>query len=151
MSDPIVELNLGGAPPFYNDPNEMEKEIERYKEYIKGEFDEVDANDKEGNTYKKKIWIREPEPATITGLCLFLGFESRQSFYDYGKKPEFSYIINKARLFIEHRYECGLHAEKVVGSIFALKNMGWKDKQETEHSGTMGIVWNETKTYDNSE
>jgi hypothetical protein len=29
--------------------------------------------------------------------------------------------------------------------------MGWKDKQETEHSGEMGITWKEEKTYNGDE
>jgi hypothetical protein len=82
---------------------------------------------------------------TITGLALFLGFESRQSFYDYEEK--FSYIIKRARLHIEHAYECKLSEGQPTGAIFALKNMGWKDKSEHEHSGNMAIAWNEVKTY----
>lgn len=34
--------------------------------------------------------------------------------------------------------------------IFTMKNRfpnEWKDKHETEHSGNMGLTWNETKTY----
>ena len=68
---------------------------------------------------------------TITGLALALGFESRQSIYDYEKHGEFSYIIKKARLHVENRYENELLGDRPTGSIFALKNMGWSDKIET--------------------
>lgn len=74
-------------------------------------------------------------PATITGLAFYLGFESRQSFYDYEKKEDFSYIIRRARLMVECEYEKKLSGNSPTGSIFALKNMGWSDRQEIAHSG----------------
>jgi len=130
MSDAIVNLGLGGAPPLYSDPAEMAKEIDAYFEHVKGEFSMVDKFDKKGFPVQVKVWSREPEPITITGLCLYLGFESRQSFYDYEKRPGFSYIIKRARLRIENNYEKKLHSEYVPGPMFALKNMGWSDKCE---------------------
>lgn len=72
---------------------------------------------------------------TITGLAYHLGFESRQSFYAYEDRPEFSYTIKRARLFIENDYEKQLQIGNTTGAIFALKNFGWRDKIETEHSG----------------
>ena len=72
---------------------------------------------------------------TVTGLAYFLGFESRQSFYDYEEKEQFSYIIKRARLFIESSYELRLSGNSPTGAIFALKNMGWNDKQQVEHTG----------------
>lgn len=86
--------------------------------------------------------IELPVP-TITGLCLYLGFESRQSFYEYEQKPEFTYTIKKARLLIETEYEEMLQAGNTSGAIFALKNFGWSDKQEIDqnlnHSGGIEI------------
>lgn len=73
----------------------------------------------------------EKKAPTVTRMALALGFESRQSFYDYEEKPEFSYIIKTARLYVEAGYEDGLRENNCTGSIFALKNMGWKDKVET--------------------
>ena len=77
-------------------------------------------------------------PKTITGLSLALGFESRQSFYDYEKQSEFSYAVKRARQRIENVYESRLHENNPTGAIFALKNMGWRDKQEHELSGKGG-------------
>lgn len=71
---------------------------------------------------------------TITGLCLELGFCSRQSFYDYEKREGFSYTIKKARLHIERAYEAKLSGKEVGGAIFALKNLGWKDKTEIDQT-----------------
>lgn len=71
---------------------------------------------------------------TITGLALDLGFCSRQSFYDYEERSEFSYIVKKARAFVERAYEAKLSSKDVGGAIFALKNMGWKDKSEIDQT-----------------
>lgn len=97
-----------GKPPIMKSPEQMQKLVDEYFEQ--------NAN-----------W-------TITGLCLHCGFCSRQSFYDYEPKPEYSYIIKRARLMIEHGYEKALMSDKVTGPIFALKNMGWTDKQEIDHT-----------------
>ena len=71
---------------------------------------------------------------TISGLAYFLGFNSRSSFYEYENKVEFTDIIKKARLRIEMNYEENLIDKACTGSIFALKNMGWSDKTEIDHT-----------------
>lgn len=78
---------------------------------------------------------KKKKPLTITGLAYSLGFESRQSFYDYEERGEFSYAIKRLRLRIENSYEEMLSKPACTGAIFALKNMSWKDKTETELSG----------------
>jgi len=70
---------------------------------------------------------------TITGLAIHLGFESRQSLYDYEKRDGFSYIIKKARLYVENAYEYQLQFGNSTGAIFALKNMNWTDKVQSEN------------------
>ena len=87
--------------------------------------------------------IIEVPMITITGIAHFLGFESRQSFYEYEKKPEFTYIIKRARLFIERFYEEQLQVGNTVGAIFALKNMGWADNRGVEFSGDIGMSFSE--------
>lgn len=74
----------------------------------------------------------DKEPLTITGLALALGFCSRQSIYEYEKKEEYTYTIKRARLKVESSYEIALNGTTVAGPIFALKNLGWSDKQEIE-------------------
>lgn len=50
-----------------------------------------------------QYFSRSPRYPTIQDLCLFLGFSSRQSFYDYEKKSsDFSYVVNYARLQLVH-------------------------------------------------
>ena len=82
---------------------------------------------------------------------MFLGFCDRRSFYDYEQNEGFSYTVKKARLRIEAEYENALHYQSPTGAIFALKNFGWKDKQDIEHSGGMNITWHEEKTYEADE
>lgn len=137
--------NNGGRPPFYETPEDMQAGIAEYFEYIKGEMAEI-KSELTGQLETK--WVRYPEPATITGLILYLGFSHREALSDYEKKVEFSDIIKKGRTRVEHEYEKRLHGDKNTGAIFALKNMGWKDKIEQEINGNMGITWVEEKTYE---
>ncbi len=130
--------NLGGRPPLYDTPESLAKKVLEYFEYIKGEFHYEKASDDEGNPIDKKVYDREPEPVTITGLCLYLGFESRQSFYDQEKRDGFSYTIKRARMMVENYYEStAQYAKTPTFQIFALKNMGWSDKTEVDNNITV--------------
>lgn len=126
---------MAGRPLKYETPEQLEQGIEDYFNSIVGEM-------------HKGKWVRFPEPATVTGLALFLGFSDRQSLYDYEKREEFSCIIKRGRSRVECEYEKRLSGQNAAGSIFALKNMGWKDKTEVEQSGSLTINWNEQKTYE---
>ena len=135
--------NKVGRPPMFSDPEELQRKVEEYFVYIQGESDtryKVDSDD-EGNPNDEEeiYWIRKPEPPTITGLCLFLGFDSRQSFYDYGSIKEFSYTIKRARLMIESEYEKSAQFAKTPAfHIFALKNLGWSDRTEIDNTHHIG-------------
>lgn len=135
--------NTGGRPPIYETPELLQNSVDNYFEYIKGEFhiETSKITDKETgkkNIIKEMVWDRRPEPATVTGLSLFLGFSDRQSLYDYEKHKEFSGIIKNGRSRVEHEYEKNLHENNPAGSIFALKNMGWRDKIETGQTDNEG-------------
>ena len=131
-----------GRPNKYNNAEELQSKIDEYFEYIQGDFNTIEEKGE-----INKVYERFPENPAITALAAYLGFESRQSLYDYEKNKDFSYTIKRARLQIETFYEQNLLSKGVTGAIFALKNFGWKDKQEVEHSGDMGITWKEEKTY----
>lgn len=122
--------NKGGRPPKYETADELTDAVISYFEYIEGDLKEEIPYENiiTGQLEIRKVWEREPEPPTITGLALFLGFESRQSMYDYEKGDEFSYIIKRARTIIENGYELDLRGKFSTGAIFALKNMNWADK-----------------------
>ena len=113
-----------GRPPKYKTAKEIQKVIDRY---FKECPDTIKMPTKEGVVIELPV-------LTITGLVYYLGFESRTAFYDYEKKEEFKYTIKRARLFIEMEYEKQLRSGNVTGAIFALKNFGWKDKQEIEQT-----------------
>lgn len=102
-----------GRPPLWNDPKAFDKAVDLYFN------DELKS------------------PHTWTGLARNLGFESRQSLEDYKKRDGFSYPIKKALLRIEELYEQSLFGRNPTGSIFALKNFGWRDKQEMEVTATI--------------
>lgn len=128
--------NNGGRPALYETTEALIERIDSYFEYIKGEktTEVTEGGDMEAYT-------RNPEPATVTGLVLYLGFSSRSSMVDYEKRNnEFSHIIRKARLRVEHEYEKALHYDKPTGAIFALKNMGWADRTEIDHTTKGGPI-----------
>ena len=101
----IFVIMKRGRPLKYKDSEELESAIEKY-------------------------FLTDPDKPTVTGLAHFLGFESRQSLYDYEERPNFSYTIKRAVLFIEAKHESMLYTNSPTGSIFWLKNRGWKDKGE---------------------
>lgn len=115
---------MAGRPPIFDTSEQMQEAADKY-------FTECE---------EKGI-----RPG-IAKLCYRLGFDSRQSFYDYEKVDEFSYTIKRLRLWIESGYEEALSCNAPTGAIFALKNMGWKDKSEVENSGSLTINWNEILT-----
>lgn len=111
-----------GRPPKWDNPEAFSKAVDEY-------FD------------------TDPEP-TWTGLALFLDFESRQSLWEYGKKDGFSLPIKKALLRIEQEYEKGLRSKNPTGSIFALKNFNWKDRQEIDQTVKGTFSWEKPKYID---
>lgn len=79
-------------------------------------------------------YFKFAEIPTCCGLAFYLGFADRQSLYDYREKPEFTCIIKRAMLQVEQSYEERLAENGCTGAIFALKNMGWRDKHEVDHT-----------------
>lgn len=135
--------SVAGRPRTYETEDALVEAIDSYFEWIKGERGAQVGPDGVAE------FIRQPENSTITRLAFHIGFVSRQSIYDYEKSGEFSYIIKKARLWIEADYEQRLSTTNPTGAIFALKNMGWRDKVESGFTDTDGkdITWNETRKY----
>jgi hypothetical protein len=119
-----------GRPPLFETVEDLQKMIDSYFQ--------------DGVTVKKVVigkapnnYVLEVEVPTISGLAHYIGFESRQSFYDYELKQEFAYTIKKTRLFIEQHYEEMLQVGNTTGAIFALKNFGWTDRQEIDQKTTL--------------
>ena len=72
---------------------------------------------------------------TQSGLCLHINL-GKDSLIRYGKMEGYDEVIMMAKLRIENAYETALREKGGAGNIFALKNFGWIDKQEHEHSGS---------------
>lgn len=121
----------GGRPPVFETDEDLQAAIHEY--FDKGVKIKPVVVGKPPNNFVQNI----PVP-TITGLCYYIGFDSRQSFYDYEQRPQFSYTVKRARLFIEQEYEEQLQIGNNIGAIFALKNFGWRDKTEQEVYGKDG-------------
>jgi len=106
-------------------------------------WDDAEAFSKAVDDYFNKT-----EVPTWSGLALYLGFESRSSLQNYKERPEFLHPIKRALLRMEDLYEFRLNqARNPTGAIFALKNFGWKDKQEVEQSGGLTIKFEEPTDY----
>ena len=112
----------GGRPKYFDTVEELEGSILDY------------FNNPPTKAVMTKEGLIDVPCLTITGLAYHLGFESRQSFYDYENMPQYSYTIKRARLFIESEYEKLLQVGNTTGAIFALKNFGWKDQSAIDHT-----------------
>jgi hypothetical protein len=83
-----TKKNKVGRPPKFKTAEELQAAIDDYFE--------------NGITVKEVInHIVKVKISTITDLALYIGFDSRQSFYDYEKNGEFKDIIKLARKRIE--------------------------------------------------
>lgn len=112
-----------GRPRKFKSPEELKESIEEYL-----------------NETPRDEW-------TITGLALALD-TSRKVLLDYENMEEndlysdieeddrafFSNTIKKAKELIENSYEIDLKKSGRTGTIFALKNFGWKDSQQIDHT-----------------
>jgi len=111
------DKNKGGRPRKISSPEEMDEKVDKY--------------------LKERLIDRKP--ITLTGIILELGLSSRESLDAYNEYEGFSDSVKRIKLIVENAYEINLHGTTSTGSIFALKNMGWKDKQELEHSGNIQV------------
>lgn len=116
-----------GRPLKYKTEKELQEAIDAY--FAKCQDELVYNEDGEVATDKFGQPILIPHPPTVAGLAAALGFEDRQSIYDYKERPAFSCTIKKAIMRIEDYAEQHLYIGKATGAIFWLKNHGWKDKQ----------------------
>ena len=99
------------------DLDELEKQIEEY-------FDICDAKEKH---------------YTITGLCLHIDIERKTLMnwregiiktVDAEIQKKIGKLLRRASTRVEESYEQYLVKQACTGSIFALKQFGWVDKQE---------------------
>jgi hypothetical protein len=114
-----------GKPPK-NDPND----VAAIEEKIAAFFDEL--TDEDGGY---------SSPPTFSGLAYALGYTERRTLWDHVVSGEpISTPIKRAMLKIESFAEKQCYGKNPAGPIFILKNRGWTDKQEIEHSGSVTII-----------
>jgi len=77
--------------------------------------------------------VTDKEEVTITGLAIHLD-TSRETLMDYEEKDGFSDAVKKAKDRVQLEYELDLRRKGRSGDIFALKNFGWTDRQELDHT-----------------
>lgn len=118
MKEKKKKRDRPGQPPKFETVADLEKCIDDYKEYL----------------------YENNKPPTIAGLAYFTGID-RVTIYNYKKKDEFFNTIKAFRDWIIMNYEeYSITNTSVAGVIFLLKNYGYSDKQEIEHSGGMTQV-----------
>lgn len=111
--------NPVGRPPKFTCPDTFDRLVESY-------------------------FIQENKPWTVTGVALWLDI-NKDTLVEYGKKPQYSATVKRARERIEQQLEQMLLTQgtNTVGIIFNLKNnFGWKDKQEVDISSEKGFKVN---------
>ena len=147
-----------GRPLKFDNVENLQKQINKYfKSITRFKWVDVEQRNEKGEILKdntgktifkpEKQYFYEPKPS-ITGLAVFLD-TSRETLMDYEGKPEFSDTIKRAKEQIQAEYEQSLIKRGNAGDIFALKNFGWKDKQEIDANirGNIAIE----KLFDNVE
>lgn len=120
-----------GQPPYYNSPEQMQEIIDKFFKSCEG-HPYIDDNgepifDKNGNPI-----IIGVKPPTVTGLCLALGFTSRQALINYENKGEYFDTVSRAKLRCHEYAESRLYdKDGANGAKFSLaNNFGWIDRQE---------------------
>ena len=103
-----------GRPRMFETPEDMQKAIDAY-------------------------FAENPERPTISGMAVHLGFCDRSSLYEYAERPEFTHTVKLAVSRIEAKHEENIYTTGAAGSIFWLKNRGWTDQQQIQHSGGINI------------
>lgn len=113
--------NNGGRPPYFENAEQLRTKIAEYLDWE----DENRGNDAKG--VGRGLY-------TISGCALFLGFASRQSFYDLEKNEEFSYTLQRFKLFLTHWNEQKLYyMGTFAGSSLWLRNFGGYSDETIQH------------------
>ena len=106
------------GPPLMYD-HEKKADINRFERLLKNYFEKCKDDGR---------------PYSVTGLALALKMCDKSVLYDYRDRYEpFASMVKQAILMVENQHEESLSTRhSCTGNIFALKNMGWSDKQEIE-------------------
>ena len=130
-----------GRPLKYKTPEAMQETIDLYflacRAHQTGDEKLLDDLTDDKLLIIDSIQDRMP---TVSGLAYTLGM-STEAFRNYEAKEEFLATVKEAKQRIEIALEQNLYGSAVTGTIFNLKNnFGWKDKQETEITGSLEVT-----------
>jgi hypothetical protein len=110
----VKKKHPGGRPPINKTPAEIQEKADAY--------------------------FNDTQRPTVSGLARAMGYANRVSLIDnHNRGEEFADTIKRAVGRVEQAYEERLYESGCAGAIFALKNMGWSDRQEVEHAGGLTI------------
>lgn len=128
---------LGGRPVAFKSPKAMRQKMLEYLEACESRHKNVVL--KTGNIGI----INDPAPTTIEDFCSFAGI-TKTTFYDYGKKKEYAYLVAGFRQLVE-AYWVRQCAEGQAGNKadFILKNAfsdDWKDNKDVILGGEVKIM-----------
>jgi hypothetical protein len=108
--------------------------ITKYFRYLEGEYHiekkPCKVSKDVTELIEQKVWDRQPEPSTLSGLALALGFTTINELEAYEINGKFAHLAKKARLRVEAEYEKRLHYQSSTGAMFFLKNVGWNEKAD---------------------
>ena len=106
-------------------------------------FDWVEANplyEDRVITFQGKV-THEPaarmRAMTMAGLCLFLDIDPT-TWKEYGKRKDYNHVVTRAERVIYSQKFAGAAADLLNANIIA-RDLGLRDKQETEHTGQITI------------
>lgn len=113
-------------------PDDLQKKIDEYFE--SGEEEIIVTSYYQGKSYDRKIKI-----FTLPGLCLFIGLESRQRYWEMAKDADnpFKLPLKKGYLRLQEYFEKQtMLAGNPAGPVFILKNMDYSDMQTVNQNVT---------------
>ena len=117
-----------GRRKKYETPEDMQKALDAY-------FARCDAETRDVQTKTGVVTMRDPEPYTMSGICVSLGM-SREAWREYhagDRGPGYTELMDEAKQRVEFDMERRLYRPGTftVGLIFGLKNhFGWRDNHE---------------------
>jgi hypothetical protein len=125
-----ILITMPRKPDLFKSIEQLSENIAAYFNWIAGAYhlEMLPCKTSAKSLREQKVWDREPQPPTLSGLALHLGFDSLNAFEAYEQKGNYASTLKRARLRIEAEYEKQLHHQPSSGAIFALKSMGWLEQ-----------------------
>ena len=118
--------NKGGRPRAFTSPEEMQILIDEYFEIKRGHERKMVL--KNGTI----VFVPDPEPVHIAGLCAYLGLTS-ETLRQYQAKEEFSAPILAAKQICEEYAVDMCFKGKNKADFVLQNNFGWRNRAETEN------------------